>query len=157
MFPNRASNDEYLYTTFIGGSRNRELAKSSTLVALLGFHYYANKQKNILLPLSSSTNCFCFIFTSVLFLHDATKLSFSCFPGMSWSKLLHRISDSCWELKGSPLLSSTQTSIYILPLLIVLIRNKCQELSRLFTLSSGTLYVQWQPFLLEQSISLIWA
>ncbi|XP_050938624.1 protoporphyrinogen oxidase 2 isoform X4 [Cucumis melo] len=30
MFPNRASNDEYLYTTFIGGSRNRELAKSST-------------------------------------------------------------------------------------------------------------------------------
>ncbi|XP_038884133.1 protoporphyrinogen oxidase 2 isoform X2 [Benincasa hispida] len=30
MFPNRTSNDEYLYTTFIGGSRNRELAKSST-------------------------------------------------------------------------------------------------------------------------------
>ncbi|KAG6578399.1 Protoporphyrinogen oxidase 2, partial [Cucurbita argyrosperma subsp. sororia] len=30
MFPNRASNDEYLYTTFIGGGRNRELAKSST-------------------------------------------------------------------------------------------------------------------------------
>ncbi|XP_022133942.1 protoporphyrinogen oxidase, chloroplastic/mitochondrial [Momordica charantia] len=29
MFPDRALSDEYLYTTFIGGSRNRELAKSS--------------------------------------------------------------------------------------------------------------------------------
>lgn len=30
MFPDRAPNDLYLYTTFIGGSRNRELAKAST-------------------------------------------------------------------------------------------------------------------------------
>ncbi|KAL2523211.1 Protoporphyrinogen oxidase [Forsythia ovata] len=29
MFPDRAPNDVYLYTTFIGGSRNRELAKAS--------------------------------------------------------------------------------------------------------------------------------
>ncbi|XP_030476902.2 protoporphyrinogen oxidase, mitochondrial isoform X1 [Syzygium oleosum] len=29
MFPDRAPNDLYLYTTFIGGSRNRELAKAS--------------------------------------------------------------------------------------------------------------------------------
>ncbi|XWS44034.1 hypothetical protein CRYUN_Cryun15aG0010400 [Craigia yunnanensis] len=30
MFPNRAPNNLYLYTTFIGGSRNKELAKAST-------------------------------------------------------------------------------------------------------------------------------
>ncbi|KAJ8424533.1 hypothetical protein Cgig2_025750 [Carnegiea gigantea] len=30
MFPDRAPSDLYLYTTFIGGSRNRELAKAST-------------------------------------------------------------------------------------------------------------------------------
>ncbi|KAK6912996.1 Amine oxidase [Dillenia turbinata] len=30
MFPDRAPSDVYLYTTFIGGSRNRELAKAST-------------------------------------------------------------------------------------------------------------------------------
>ncbi|KAH7577219.1 hypothetical protein JRO89_XS01G0223200 [Xanthoceras sorbifolium] len=30
MFPDRAPNDLYLYTTFVGGSRNRELAKAST-------------------------------------------------------------------------------------------------------------------------------
>ncbi|KAG8384934.1 hypothetical protein BUALT_Bualt04G0169800 [Buddleja alternifolia] len=30
MFPDRAPNDVYLYTTFVGGSRNRELAKAST-------------------------------------------------------------------------------------------------------------------------------
>ncbi|XP_047321658.1 protoporphyrinogen oxidase, mitochondrial [Impatiens glandulifera] len=29
MFPGRAHNDEYLYTTFVGGSRNIELAKAS--------------------------------------------------------------------------------------------------------------------------------
>lgn len=29
MFPDRAPNDVYLYTTFIGGSRNKELAKAS--------------------------------------------------------------------------------------------------------------------------------
>ncbi|KAL3829502.1 hypothetical protein ACJIZ3_018304 [Penstemon smallii] len=29
MFPDRAPNDAYLYTTFVGGSRNRELAKAS--------------------------------------------------------------------------------------------------------------------------------
>ena len=32
MFPDRAPNDLYLYTTFVGGSRNRELAKASTYV-----------------------------------------------------------------------------------------------------------------------------
>lgn len=30
MFPDRAPSDQYLYTTFVGGSRNRELAKAST-------------------------------------------------------------------------------------------------------------------------------
>ncbi|GAB4848011.1 Acyl-coenzyme A oxidase 2 [Ancistrocladus abbreviatus] len=30
MFPDRAPGDLYLYTTFVGGSRNRELAKAST-------------------------------------------------------------------------------------------------------------------------------
>ncbi|GKV07932.1 hypothetical protein SLEP1_g19628 [Rubroshorea leprosula] len=30
MFPDRAPNDLYLYTTFVGGSRNKELAKAST-------------------------------------------------------------------------------------------------------------------------------
>ncbi|CAN0925276.1 Protoporphyrinogen oxidase 2 [Linum grandiflorum] len=30
MFPDRAPNDQYLYTTFVGGSRNKELAKAST-------------------------------------------------------------------------------------------------------------------------------
>lgn len=30
MFPDRAPNDVYLYTTFVGGSRNRELARAST-------------------------------------------------------------------------------------------------------------------------------
>lgn len=30
MFPDRAPSDVYLYTTFVGGSRNRELAKAST-------------------------------------------------------------------------------------------------------------------------------
>ncbi|CAN1273326.1 Protoporphyrinogen oxidase 2 [Linum perenne] len=30
MFPDRAPNDHYLYTTFVGGSRNKELAKAST-------------------------------------------------------------------------------------------------------------------------------
>ncbi|XP_048317813.2 protoporphyrinogen oxidase, mitochondrial isoform X3 [Ziziphus jujuba] len=30
MFPDRAPNDLYLYTTFVGGSRNKELANSST-------------------------------------------------------------------------------------------------------------------------------
>ncbi|XP_048494621.1 protoporphyrinogen oxidase 2 isoform X1 [Beta vulgaris subsp. vulgaris] len=30
MFPDRAFSDMYLYTTFVGGSRNRELAKAST-------------------------------------------------------------------------------------------------------------------------------
>lgn len=30
MFPDRAPGDLYLYTTFIGGSRNTELAKAST-------------------------------------------------------------------------------------------------------------------------------
>ncbi|XP_010524268.1 PREDICTED: protoporphyrinogen oxidase 2, chloroplastic/mitochondrial [Tarenaya hassleriana] len=30
MFPDRCPNDLYLYTTFIGGSRNKELAKAST-------------------------------------------------------------------------------------------------------------------------------
>ncbi|XP_059669999.1 protoporphyrinogen oxidase, mitochondrial [Cornus florida] len=30
MFPDRAPSDLYLYTTFVGGSRNRELAKAST-------------------------------------------------------------------------------------------------------------------------------
>lgn len=30
MFPDRAPSDLYLYTTFIGGSRNTELAKAST-------------------------------------------------------------------------------------------------------------------------------
>ncbi|MFS7933918.1 putative protoporphyrinogen oxidase [Helianthus anomalus] len=29
MFPDRASEDVYLYTTFVGGSRNKELAKAS--------------------------------------------------------------------------------------------------------------------------------
>ncbi|GFY87335.1 flavin containing amine oxidoreductase family [Actinidia rufa] len=29
MFPDRAPNDSYLYTTFVGGSRNEELAKAS--------------------------------------------------------------------------------------------------------------------------------
>lgn len=29
MFPDRAPSDVYLYTTFVGGSRNRELAKAS--------------------------------------------------------------------------------------------------------------------------------
>lgn len=30
MFPDRAPSDQYLYTTFVGGSRNKELAKAST-------------------------------------------------------------------------------------------------------------------------------
>ncbi|KAK1266008.1 hypothetical protein QJS04_geneDACA016680 [Acorus gramineus] len=30
MFPDRAPNDQYLYTTFVGGSRNRDLAGAST-------------------------------------------------------------------------------------------------------------------------------
>lgn len=30
MFPDRAPNDLYLYTTFVGGSRNMELARAST-------------------------------------------------------------------------------------------------------------------------------
>ncbi|CAI0457538.1 unnamed protein product [Linum tenue] len=30
MFPDRAPDDQYLYTTFVGGSRNKELAKAST-------------------------------------------------------------------------------------------------------------------------------
>lgn len=30
MFPDRAPSDLYLYTTFVGGSRNKELAKAST-------------------------------------------------------------------------------------------------------------------------------
>lgn len=30
MFPDRAPNDLYLYTTFVGGSRNSDLAKAST-------------------------------------------------------------------------------------------------------------------------------
>lgn len=30
MFPDRAPKDLYLYTTFVGGSRNKELAKAST-------------------------------------------------------------------------------------------------------------------------------
>ncbi|KAJ0454487.1 putative protoporphyrinogen oxidase [Helianthus annuus] len=29
MFPDRALEDVYLYTTFVGGSRNKELAKAS--------------------------------------------------------------------------------------------------------------------------------
>lgn len=29
MFPDRAPSNVYLYTTFVGGSRNRELAKAS--------------------------------------------------------------------------------------------------------------------------------
>ncbi|XP_058102266.1 protoporphyrinogen oxidase, mitochondrial isoform X2 [Magnolia sinica] len=29
MFPDRAPNDQYLYTTFVGGSRNRDLARAS--------------------------------------------------------------------------------------------------------------------------------
>lgn len=40
MFPDRAPNDLYLYTTFIGGSRNRELAKASTYVKLQCFWLY---------------------------------------------------------------------------------------------------------------------
>lgn len=30
MFPDRVPKDLYLYTTFVGGSRNKELAKAST-------------------------------------------------------------------------------------------------------------------------------
>lgn len=30
MFPDRAPSDLYLYTTFIGGTQNRELAQAST-------------------------------------------------------------------------------------------------------------------------------
>lgn len=30
MFPDRAPKDLFLYTTFVGGSRNKELAKAST-------------------------------------------------------------------------------------------------------------------------------
>lgn len=32
MFPDRAPSGQYLYTTFIGGSRNRELAEASLYV-----------------------------------------------------------------------------------------------------------------------------
>lgn len=39
MFPDRAPNDLYLYTTFVGGSRNRELAKASTYVKLQCFWF----------------------------------------------------------------------------------------------------------------------
>ncbi|KAJ0715958.1 putative protoporphyrinogen oxidase [Helianthus annuus] len=31
IFPDRASEDVYLYTTFVGGSRNEELAKASRI------------------------------------------------------------------------------------------------------------------------------
>lgn len=34
MFPDRAPSDVYLYTTFVGGSRNRELAKASRYLKL---------------------------------------------------------------------------------------------------------------------------
>lgn len=35
MFPDRAPNDLYLYTTFVGGSRNSDLAKASTYGKLM--------------------------------------------------------------------------------------------------------------------------
>lgn len=37
MFPDRAPNDLYLYTTFIGGSRNSDLAKASTYGNLVSY------------------------------------------------------------------------------------------------------------------------
>lgn len=39
MFPDRAPKDSYLYTTFVGGSRNKELAKASTYKKLQTFHF----------------------------------------------------------------------------------------------------------------------
>lgn len=32
MFPDRAPSDQYLYTTFVGGSRNKDLARASVYV-----------------------------------------------------------------------------------------------------------------------------
>ncbi|KAJ4841649.1 Pyridoxine/pyridoxamine 5'-phosphate oxidase 2 [Turnera subulata] len=44
MFPDRAPDDLYLYTTFVGGSRNKELAKASTSFTLLnGSHFFWSK------------------------------------------------------------------------------------------------------------------
>ena len=45
MFPDRTPSDLYLYTTFIGGSRNQELARASRLPFQLYIH--------------SCSNCFC--------------------------------------------------------------------------------------------------
>ncbi|KAJ7013862.1 protoporphyrinogen oxidase [Populus alba x Populus x berolinensis] len=39
MFPDRAPKNLYLYTTFVGGSRNKELAKASTYKKLQTFHF----------------------------------------------------------------------------------------------------------------------
>lgn len=55
-------------------------------------------------------------------------MTFTCFSRDELKQIVTRIWDSCWELKGSPLLSSTRTfiyqSIFILSLPMVLIRNK---------------------------------
>lgn len=98
MFPDRAPSDLYLYTTFIGGSRNQELAKASRL------------------PLSLYFPRPCSIFAYVVVMHISIMLFFFCYffccnclqgftclivVEMNWSRSWLLILDNYWVRKGS--------------------------------------------------------
>lgn len=50
MFPDRAPHDQYLYTTFVGGSRNRDLARASLyeMLQCLSFFLFQLKTSKII-------------------------------------------------------------------------------------------------------------
>lgn len=83
MFPDRAPSDLYLYTTFVGGSRNKELASASTW---------------------GSFNA-PFFFSFPHFICYSLFWSFSCWfyrlIETNWSRLSPLTFDSCWEQKES--------------------------------------------------------
>jgi hypothetical protein len=53
MFPDRAPSDMYLYTTFIGGTRNRELARASTYLYCYTLFVIIYSAQSFMYPLHS--------------------------------------------------------------------------------------------------------
>lgn len=80
MFPDRAPNDLYLYTTLVGGSRNKELAKASTYGSFTSFH--------LLPPFAIK-----FIYFLFIWKHSGTNI-WPLDLEMSWGRLLFPTSSS---------------------------------------------------------------
>lgn len=145
MFPDRAPSDQYLYTTFVGGSRNKDLAGASVYVLfyfILILDLHSEMEKWVKLH-SSTENLSFFPYTCIV---------------TSWKKLWPRIWGSCWVQMGNQPLWSKCTCPFFFTFVLNISYVSHLNFQDNYTFDALRifLYTKLQAYLLGKCFSIIW-